>query len=48
MQKIIADIAHKRINGESLQSNIRAKENNNTHKSKNRRQDKSKDQDYEI
>jgi type IV secretion system T-DNA border endonuclease VirD2 len=48
MQKLISDTSHKRINGESLQSNIRAKENNDTHKLKNRRQGKSKDQDYEI
>jgi hypothetical protein len=48
MQKLIADIAHKRINGKSVQSNIRAKENDDTHKLKNRGQDKSRDQDYEI
>jgi type IV secretory pathway VirD2 relaxase len=48
LQKLIADIAHKRINGESVQSNMRAKENNGIHKSKEKGQNKSKDQDYEI
>ena len=44
MQKIIADIAHKRINGESLQSNIPTQETDSVHKSKH----KDKNKDYEI
>ena len=48
MQKIIADTAHKRINGESLQSNSRAKENNDIYQPSDRTKNKNKDQDYEI
>ena len=44
MQKRIADIAHKRINGESLQSSIPAQETDSVHKSKH----KDKNKDYEI
>jgi type IV secretion system T-DNA border endonuclease VirD2 len=43
MKQVVSDIAHKRINGESSQSNIRAKENK-----ENNDNHKFKDNDYEI
>jgi type IV secretory pathway VirD2 relaxase len=44
MKRVVSDIAHKRINGESLQSSIPAQETDSVHKSKH----KDKNKDYEI
>lgn len=48
INKVIADIAHKRINGQSVQKNILIKENNDMYQSIDKIKNKNKEQDYEI
>jgi hypothetical protein len=48
INKVIADIAHKRINGQSVQKNIPTKENDDMYQSIDKIKNKNKEQDYEI